>query len=56
MEHPLGPLESCPIKAFDHDLGTITGYQKLVWSCSARAPCLKDQVRQAKADFPLVLR
>jgi len=34
----------------------ITGYQKLVWSRSAGAPCLKDQVRQAKADFSLVLR
>ena len=30
-------------------------YQKLVWSYPGVAPCHKDQVRQAKADFPLVL-
>jgi hypothetical protein len=29
-------------------------YQKLVWSY-ARVHSVKDQVRQAKADFPLVL-
>ena len=59
MEHRLETLEilkSSRKTAFDHYLGMITGYQKLVWSRSAGAPCFKDQVRQAKADFSLVLR
>ena len=53
MEHRLETLEilkSSRKTAFDHYLGMITGYQKLVWSRSAGAPCFKDQVRQAKAE------
>src|SRR5271165_1080401 len=30
-------------------------YQKLVWSYPEVPPCHQDHVRQAKADFPLVL-